>query len=161
MLSRMTTCAMCGEEMPIPTASAFSIPPGLVELMQNSGGYDSDEICEKVTIDLCDDHYEESKDMVSRGETPLPMCDAEYVSISDGDDAKAIAALLDAERDDDTDMDVVVESITNRDITGKMVQDALAVMKAISDGEAEHIMSHEIHQARVIFHSLEEAGLVS
>jgi hypothetical protein len=157
----MTMCAMCGEEMPNQTASAFSIPPALVELMQNSDGYYPDEICEKVTINLCGDHHEKSKDMVSRGETPLPMCDAEYVNISDGDDAKTMAALLDAERDDDADMDVVVESITNHDLTGKMVQDALAVMKAVSDGETNHIMSHEIHQAKVIFYSLEEMDMIS
>lgn len=123
----------------------FSIPPACVPLLDGGEDVNTDVIAGDVTVDLCEDCTELARRMVlDHQTTPLPECDADAARWEDAGIAEVMLR----------------EEVSSGDMTGRMMADALGVVKAHRDGDAGRTPESKVVEAYTIVLSLERLGLV-
>jgi len=135
---------MCGTGITGAPARRFDVPPSCLPLLEGGEDVDPETIVGKVRIPLCGECGEISRRMVHEYETsPLPECDVEAAT---WDDAGVMSALAGQE----------IERC--EDLAGRMLEGALATVKADLDGQADHVLDTKITEARVVVLSLQRLG---
>ena len=138
-------CAMCGETMAHPHGG-YSLPPVLVEDLQNSETIDVDNVAGKISIDLCAECAEIAERMVTKYETsPLPECDAKRARYTDVGRMEALTG-GDFHRDDPSE---------------GMILDALETATLHAEGEDARVARPRVVEALVLVRSAENIGLIN